>query len=265
MADNDQLNDEYQFSELDALGTDTTNQAEGEDDAAASKRVGAETNIRRNALIVVILVILAMIIYKFLGSFFSSPEIPVQKTKSVDTAKKSEPKPEAPEIKPLKPVVSEPKPQPQQTSVSANVEQKLSALELSQQSTRSDVSSVSNQLGGISANMNDLSTQIAKLNDALTSINTKLEQQSREIDLLMTRTKPQKKRPVTKQTQPAKKYYIQAVIPGRAWLIAQNGATLTVREGTAIPGYGTIKLIDPLQGRITTSSGQIIRFSQDDS
>lgn len=263
MADNDQLNDEYQFSELDALGADTTDQADSAYDEAASKQVGAETNIRRNALIVVILVILAMIIYKFLGSFFASPEIPVQKTKTVDTAKKSEPQPETPEIQPLQPVVSAPR--PQQASIPANVEQKLSALELGQQSTRSDVSSVSNQLGGISSNMDELATQIAKLNDALTSINTKLEQQSREIDLLMTRTKPKKVRPAVKKSQPAKKYYIQAVIPGRAWLIAQNGATLTVREGTVVPGYGTIKLIDPLQGRISTSSGQIIRFSQDDS
>jgi intracellular multiplication protein IcmG len=61
------------------------------------------------------------------------------------------------------------------------------------------------------------------------------------------------------------RYNIQAVIPGRAWLIATNGATLTVSQGTAIPGYGIVKLIDPVQGKVTTSSGQIIRFSQEDS
>ncbi|HAF87135.1 MAG TPA: type IV secretion protein IcmG, partial [Legionellales bacterium] len=60
-------------------------------------------------------------------------------------------------------------------------------------------------------------------------------------------------------------YYIKAVIPGRAWLIAANGSTLTVSEGTNIKGYGMVKLIDSTQGRILTSSGRVIRFSQQDS
>ena len=58
---------------------------------------------------------------------------------------------------------------------------------------------------------------------------------------------------------------MQAVIPGRAWLIANNGSTITVREGTPIPGYGIAKIIDPIKGRVMTSSGKEIRFSQDDS
>ena len=60
-------------------------------------------------------------------------------------------------------------------------------------------------------------------------------------------------------------YYIQAVIPGRAWLVSSQGLTITVREGTSVPGYGIVKLIDPNQGRILTSSGRTITFSQQDS
>ena len=60
-------------------------------------------------------------------------------------------------------------------------------------------------------------------------------------------------------------YYIQAVIPGRAWLIATNGSTLTVREGSTIPGYGIVRKIDPNLGKVFMSTGKVIRFSQLDS
>lgn len=260
MADNDQLNEEYQFSDLDAIGTDTIDQAEGGYEASQRRTAESSTNIKRNALIVVVLVILAMIIYKFLGSFFAAPKIPAQKALPEKTTV-AQPSP-PPQVKAVTPAVPAPVVQP---TIPANVEQKLSALELSQQSLRSEVLSVGNQLGGISSNVNELTAQIAKLNNALMALNDRLEEQSREIERLMIRTKPKKTPVVIKKPVPVKKYYIQAVIPGRAWLISQNGTTLTVREGTVIPGYGTVKVIDPLQGRITTSSGQIIRFSQDDS
>ena len=82
----------------------------------------------------------------------------------------------------------------------------------------------------------------------------------------MTRTQPKRVvHHINKPSAPPIHYYIQAVIPGRAWIIATNGSTLTVREGTNIAGYGIVRLIDPLDGRIVTSSGQIIRFSQEDS
>jgi intracellular multiplication protein IcmG len=32
-----------------------------------------------------------------------------------------------------------------------------------------------------------------------------------------------------------------------------------------LPGYGTVKYIDASQGMVLTSSGRVIRFSQDDS
>jgi intracellular multiplication protein IcmG len=145
--------------------------------------------------------------------------------------------------------------------------QKISALELGEQNIRSDISTMNEQLASITNNLNAMNTKMAELNGIMTNLSNKIEQQSREIEQKVV-TQRQTKRAYY-PSHPAhgkyNKYYIQAVIPGRAWLMAMNGATLTVREGTLVPGYGMVKLIDPNQGRVLTSSGQVIKFSQNDS
>jgi intracellular multiplication protein IcmG len=138
-------------------------------------------------------------------------------------------------------------------------------LEASQQNLSADVSAINSKLNGINTTVNQLNDKIANLNNVLTMLTAKLEQQSSEIAILTERTKPKPVRRVVVRRAAGPMFYVQAIIPGRAWLIATNGSTITVREGTAIPGYGVVKLIDPNQGRVVTSSGQVIRFSQQDS
>jgi intracellular multiplication protein IcmG len=58
-------------------------------------------------------------------------------------------------------------------------------------------------------------------------------------------------------------FYVQAIIPGRAWLINSEGHTYTVRVGSRVPGFGVVEKIDPWQGRVVMSSGKILRFNQD--
>lgn len=148
----------------------------------------------------------------------------------------------------------------------SDVSKRVAAMELSQQSVRDEVSSMNQQVITVNNNVNNLNSQIANLNQVITNLSTQLTKQSEEIDRLMVKNQPKRVvRRIIKIHNPSLYYYIQAVIPGRAWLIATNGSTLTVREGTKIPGYGMVKLIDPLQGRVITSSGQVIRFSQEDS
>ena len=43
-------------------------------------------------------------------------------------------------------------------------------------------------------------------------------------------------------------YTVQAIIPGRAWLRAKNGDTVTVAEGDDIKGIGRVTKIDPYDG-----------------
>ncbi|NNM58805.1 MAG: hypothetical protein HKM04_03220 [Legionellales bacterium] len=64
--------------------------------------------------------------------------------------------------------------------------------------------------------------------------------------------------------QTAPDYYVQAVIPGRAWLKSSNGQIITVTTGDAVPGYGTVETIDSQSGVVTTSTGTKIMFGIDE-
>ena len=52
------------------------------------------------------------------------------------------------------------------------------------------------------------------------------------------------------------------MIHGRAWLQNKKGNTFTVKIGDKLKGYGKVKLIEPEQGVVITSSGDVIRFKE---
>lgn len=266
--DHDQYNDEYQFADLDTISSEPGDANESiADSPGATEKARAGTapddgNIKRKVLIIIALVIVFMVMYKIVGSFLAPKKV------SVSTS--------VPALTPVAtPVVAPPPVQPQTvvpvaavpvSSVDPRVSEKLSALESTQQSMRSEVSSVNDQLGGMANNVNAMIAKMSELNGVITNLSAKVDAQSREIEELTIRRQVVNKTYQRAHNAPHyTKYYLQAVIPGRAWLIATNGATLTVREGTVLAGYGMVRLIDPNQGRVTTSSGQVIRFSQEDS
>lgn len=263
MAENDKDNDEYQFSDLDALGPDSdnevvaTDEAEGPTGKPSSEE--ARAKLIKNAIIAVVVIIVLIIIVKLFSAFFSG--------KKPETKLASVPQEQA------QPAVAVTPPQPpapivQQTSQgSVKITQQLTDLESNQQNMQNGISTLNSQLGGINGNLNAVSAKIAELSTIIANLSAKVEEQSREIDqLTIKRTKAVNTvHRIHHKPGMAIKYYIQAVIPGRAWLIATNGNTLTVREGSTVPGYGVIKLIDPNQGCILTSSGRMIKFSQQDS
>lgn len=267
MADNDQNNDEYKFAELDSLDNDPMDDSDSGLNKSYTTRVEAnpeKKDIKRNALIAVAVVVALMLAYKFIGPmFFSDKSESVTKTAI----------PPLTQVTPTQPVQTTtvtPVPvqqvQPVVTQSDPDLKQKVAAMEIAQQSIRSELSNVSDQVNTINNNINNLNNQIANLNQVIGTLSTQLAKQSEQVGVLMARTQPKQIRPVVRRaTQPRLTYNIQAVIPGRAWLIASNGSTITVREGTKIAGYGVVKLIDSMQGRILTSSGQVIRFSQEDS
>jgi intracellular multiplication protein IcmG len=266
MADNDQFNDEYQFAELDAMSPD----AEGGQPAPSAQGNQATTvgkqAIKRKALFVVGLVFLLILVYQLVGSLFSGKKVTAKIPTVVSTSQQSSslaPK----SIVTTQPSSAIPQPQLNSTLTDTKTNQKLAILESTQQSMRSDVVAVNDQIGGIGKNMDAIVTKLTELNGVVAQLTTKVDEQSKELAQirLQHRQVKRKHQPVHRAVARPPAYHLQAVIPGRAWLIATNGATLTVREGSIIAGYGMVRLIDPNQGRVTTSSGQVIRFSQEDS
>lgn len=55
--------------------------------------------------------------------------------------------------------------------------------------------------------------------------------------------------------EPKISYTVQAIIPGRAWLRADNGETVTVAEGDTIRGLGRVTKIDPYDGVVEVNTG----------
>ncbi|MBA2657031.1 MAG: type IV secretion protein IcmG [Tatlockia sp.] len=263
MADKE-YDDEYQMDDLDTMEAESLGE-KSDSELPTYQSSQAKPNVRRNALIVVGLIALSLLGYKFIGSFFTPKQKTTQEIPSVPLSTVATP-----------PVVSTPVQQPEPVTQLApqvttpavdttEINQKLSSVEASQQDVRLEVNSVNSKLSGINNNVSDLTDKIANLNQMIASLAAKLDQQSSEITLLTERTKPKPLKYRITKSRPRMVYRIQAIIPGRAWLIASNGSTITVREGTRIANYGLVKLIDPIQGRVLMNSGRVIRFSQQDS
>ncbi|MFY7697387.1 MAG: type IVB secretion system protein IcmG/DotF [Legionella sp.] len=266
MAEKEEFNDEYQFTALDDVlpqaGDEALESLDKEQGSSKSHHYVGPSPIKRNVMIVIAIIILSYIAYKIIGSYFFNPISPIQANTMIKTVSKA---PQAlPKIKSensANSIDTE-----QSKSILANLQQKLSALESNQENVHSAVGDTNNQLESLSNSITSLSSQLAQLQQDITILNERVNDESKKVQALAS---AHKKKVIVKKTQaPAKVktiYYVQAVIPGRAWLISPNGTTLTVSEGTMIPEYGFVKLIDPNQGKILTSSGQVIRFSQADS
>ncbi len=274
MAEHDQDNDEYKFAELDSLDSESINdENEKYESSSGQKASPGGKNVKRNALIAVGVIVCAMATYKIVGWLYSGKSNNASQIAPTPTAQVSQPPTQStitsaptpvstpvvtPIAQPTQPVVT--------TTTDNDLKQKVSAIEQTQQTVRAEVSSVGEQVGTVNNNINNLNTQITNLNHVIENLTNQVAKQSEEINILMARSQPKVVHKVQKKIMlPRTIYYIQAVIPGRAWLIGTNGSTLTVREGTKIAGYGVVKLIDSMQGRVLTSSGQVIRFSQEDS
>jgi intracellular multiplication protein IcmG len=274
MADSDRNNDEYQFADLDAIVPETGGEpAEPEAGVAAdlAKPPSFDKNIVfRKVLIALGVFVVVIILYKSIAAVFSDKKDTTKQDASTMAQVSTPPQPIIQAQPQQAPMPTQVAPMPSSMSSSgegSNTElsKKLATVELNQQNMHTDVSNVSEQLNSMSENMNTLVSKLTELNTVVTSLNAKLEEQSQEIERLTVRRSIAKASHHSHKSVTHVKYYLQAVIPGRAWLMAKNGATLTVREGSAVPGYGTVRVIDPNQGRVSTSTGEVIRFSQEDS
>lgn len=274
MADKDQFNDEYHFSDPDEINPDIIEPdpsvGEEEEEIIGTERSYAPdtgTNVRRNAIIAVIALVVGFILFRLIASYFDSDEL----AKAPDTTVQPRPQPIT-QIPRPQPVTQVPRVQPAQVPVSApttdsRISERLTNLEANQQTLQNNVSSMNNQLTNVNTNLNELNAKVSELNQIVADMAQKMSDQVAQIESMIKRAKAPSRPPrlVERIEVPHVKYFVQAVIPGRAWLIGTNGTTLTVREGTPIPGYGVVKLIDSNQGQVLTSTGKTIRFSQNDS
>lgn len=146
--------------------------------------------------------------------------------------------------------------------------QRLSSLEQTQSDLQAQTTALTTQLSEINTNLTAMMDNLKSLSGQVSQLSNAVQEQAIHVADLNERLKKRTKMNIShaqSSSIPPVKYFLQAVIPGRAWLINTNGDTLTVREGTKIANYGVIRYIDAKRGRVLTSSGQMITFSQNDS
>lgn len=280
MADNDLNDDEYKFDEFESIDHDMLGQSDKQSDAATDLNQTSTTpegavkkDVMRNAFIAISLILGVIICYKMTMSFVldkKDNKSVVANNSELTSNQMAQTPPAAQPV--VAAMMQQPSVQPltvASTGDNTALTRKVSDIEIAQQNIRADVGTMGQQVSDVNNNVNNLNNQIVTLNQMVNNLSNQLAKQTEELNVLMVRTQAKavvKARRVGKKVHHQhRSYHIQALIPGRAWLIASNGSTLTVRDGTKIPGYGMVKLIDSIQGRVVTSSGKVIQFSQEDS
>lgn len=278
MADKDNKEEEYEFDPFGAESEGSPNiydETEAEQQFNPDKEAlpplvedsqSEKSPVIRNSLILLAGIAVLVVGYRIVSGFLTKKPTPapatvVQKPKPIEVPKQPE------LIMETKPVMSTP-------TVDAadearkKMETQLQDLENNQKNLESQISNMQNELSSVSTTMSQLSKQIENLNQTVLTLSDKVADESIKLTALSVcapKPKVVVMPKVTKIMVPRVYYHLKAIIPGRAWLIGTNGSTITVREGSIVPGFGVVKLIDAIQGRVFMQSGQVIEFSQQDS
>jgi intracellular multiplication protein IcmG len=240
--------EEYQFSPE----TEATSTA-----FAATSTATDKTNIidklkRKNILIGVGVLVVIFIVYKLADVLFTTSSFhhAVSTTPAVTT------------ITPVLPTTTQTvPPAPAASEVMNN---RLSDIASRQADYQAGLDKVNSQLNDMQSSLSALNTQVANLSNAVQTVASQLAAQQAAAEAAK---QAAQKKIAQQKAHPAPKpvYFARSMIPGRAWLLTQNGETITVSVGNNLPGYGVVLAIDPIQGTITTSTGAIIGYSPGDS
>lgn len=115
-------------------------------------------------------------------------------------------------------------------------------------SSQSNATALRSDIADLAGTVKALSAQVTKLQASMTS----LAKKQKQMELKRLANDPVHAN-----------MYVQAVVPGRAWLKNASGKTSTVSVGTKVKGFGVVTSINPANGTVATSSGQVIRYAID--
>lgn len=229
--------EEYHFSDLETSDLYGSDEQGGAGAATRTKKM-------RRVLFIFGIVIILFLAYKIFDVFLGAP-----------TTQKKAPAPVQQPALPRVPV------QTIQPIASVPAPAEVDAI----QRVQTDVNDIKNSLADLQGTLSTLNYSLQGLTEQMKQQQTILESQEKLLKVLQPKpkAKPKTTRAITKKR---KLYYVDAMIPGRAWLKTRNGdETITVSEGDKILGYqGVVVQIDANAGEVVMSSGQIIRYKEDE-
>lgn len=212
---------------------------------------------RTRVLVAIGIIILLILLYKMAGYFFGTeiqkqPEAPIIK-----------PEPTSSVVIPQTPQTPQTPQIPQTPAVPERVTTTLLSLQQQQNEQANAIKDIQTKLPTVQNSLNQLTTTLSTLNARIDALQKKVDELSQPKRVEAARP-VMRYRPLHRKLVRPITFYVKAMIPGRAWLRNRNGATITVRSGSILQGYGRVLSIDLRQGIVTTSSGRVINYSPED-
>ena len=229
--------EEYQYPNEEYV-TETTPAAES--DEAHQKQPPFFVRMIRNnkrVTLVVVIAVVALIAFKLLGSRHHDNMAPTQ------------------------PVVTKPVQQPVISSFSPRVVSELGSLKQDEQTSQSSIGQLQNQIQDLRDQLNQATTQQTQANQVMVALARQVKQLT-EVVQASTQKAPSK--PAARKSKPPVVFHLKAIVPGRAWIISNDGLSESVAAGDTIPQYGTVQMVDANRGMVLTSSGKVIGYGSDD-
>lgn len=251
--------DEFHFSEAEETSTDPYALTDDATEPKASKLN------RRNILIAIGIIVVALSLYKLIGVFFGASDskksssiatatTPVKAVKTANTS--SQATLQKIELQSQAPTV-----QIQTRSEhTKKMQNQLSQMQKVDAAHTQQMQQVSSQISSLAASVDSLKQSVQSMNQSLQSISSQVQTQQASIAAMKVKSKPRVSRYVSRPVYRAPRWYVQAIIPGRAWLEQTNGNTITVNVGDVLKGYGKIKSISVVNGTVKLSSGAILTY-----
>lgn len=156
------------------------------------------------------------------------------------------------------------------SGLSPTVEKRVSSMEETNAELQAQIERMNANVADMQSTLASLASQIAAVNNAVQDLAGQVAQQQTRMQLETVVQHEKKARRASsgggKSTAARQKtkYYLQAMVPGRAWLVSSRGAMTTVKVGDAVPGYGEVVSIDPNLSAVTTSTGDVITLNDDE-
>ena len=126
------------------------------------------------------------------------------------------------------------------------------------------VNTVQQQVSAMSGAQAQEAAHVAALNDKMERmVNLMAAQQAAQAKIAADKARVALKKKHKKQriALPTYHYALQAIVPGRAWVMDNYHVMHTIAVGDTLPDYGQVQFLDADKGTIITSSGKVINFS----
>lgn len=155
------------------------------------------------------------------------------------------------------PVVDGHQKQPPLPLVAGELGDKIKILGKQNEALHQRLLHIQQGLGVMFSEVQNIEQRLQTINTSMQTVVLELERQkAKEIAKLS-----REQRPIAVEKKAT--YMVRAIIPGRAWLLRDDGATITVVRGDRVNGYGRVKEIDEQRGIVIMNQGNVFRFKEE--